>query len=168
MMCNFRTTSAFSTNLKMHLKAHHKEQFIQVLQIEQDQLGNMPVENDCDFENKKNCFIPSSTQFCPRTGRMKRRRKTAEEIQAIIDKCKTNLAKERQKRVNLNLGINAVTSNMALNYNHDDGSNLTNLWKALQFRENNLEKYVFIFVTMNNLFYYFYYIYSYSFLINNK
>ena len=28
--CNFRTGSAFSTNLKMHLKAHHKDDYERV------------------------------------------------------------------------------------------------------------------------------------------
>uniref|UniRef100_A0A1I7X1E7 BED-type domain-containing protein n=1 Tax=Heterorhabditis bacteriophora TaxID=37862 RepID=A0A1I7X1E7_HETBA len=34
--CNFRTGSAFSTNLKMHLKAHHKEDYERVLKLEDD------------------------------------------------------------------------------------------------------------------------------------
>lgn len=140
MMCNFRTTSAFSTNLKMHLKAHHKEQFIQVLQTEQNQLCNMPLENDCNFEKKKNCLITSAAQFCQRTGRLKRRRKTAEEIQAIIDKCKSNLAKERQKRVNLNLDINDATSSINPVYNYDDKKNLFSLFKSLYYCENNIDK----------------------------
>lgn len=34
--CNFRTGSAFSTNLKMHLKAHHKEDYAKVLKLEDE------------------------------------------------------------------------------------------------------------------------------------
>lgn len=134
-MCNFKTTSAFSTNLKMHLKAHHKEQFIQVLQNEQDQL-----QNDCNLKKNKNCFIASANHFCQRTGRLKRRRKTAEEIQEIIDKCKTNLIKERQKQNNLNLVKNNETSNTIPTYNFDEKTNLFHLWKTLYFCENNKDK----------------------------
>ncbi|RCN37252.1 hypothetical protein ANCCAN_16865 [Ancylostoma caninum] len=40
--CNFRTGSAFSTNLKMHLKAHHKDDYERVLKLE----GDMRVEEN--------------------------------------------------------------------------------------------------------------------------
>ncbi|PIO76999.1 hypothetical protein TELCIR_00911 [Teladorsagia circumcincta] len=40
--CSFRTGSAFSTNLKMHLKAHHKEDYERVLKLE----GDMRVEEN--------------------------------------------------------------------------------------------------------------------------
>ncbi|CAD6188559.1 unnamed protein product [Caenorhabditis auriculariae] len=41
--CEFRTGSAFSTNLKMHLKAHHKEDYERVLQLEEE----MRIEEGC-------------------------------------------------------------------------------------------------------------------------
>ena len=41
--CEFRTGSAFSTNLKMHLKAHHKEDYEKVLQLEEE----MRLEEGC-------------------------------------------------------------------------------------------------------------------------
>ncbi|KJH44778.1 hypothetical protein DICVIV_09182 [Dictyocaulus viviparus] len=40
--CSFRTGSAFSTNLKMHLKAHHKDDYERVLKLE----GDMRVEEN--------------------------------------------------------------------------------------------------------------------------
>ncbi|ULU01928.1 hypothetical protein L3Y34_001901 [Caenorhabditis briggsae] len=46
--CEFRTGSAFSTNLKMHLKAHHKEDYEKVLQLEEE----MRVEEGCFGPNK--------------------------------------------------------------------------------------------------------------------
>lgn len=41
--CEFRTGSAFSTNLKMHLKAHHKDDYEKVLQLEEE----MRLEEGC-------------------------------------------------------------------------------------------------------------------------
>ncbi|CAI5445663.1 unnamed protein product [Caenorhabditis angaria] len=41
--CEFRTGSAFSTNLKMHLKAHHKDDYERVLQLEEE----MRLEEGC-------------------------------------------------------------------------------------------------------------------------
>ncbi|CAJ0942339.1 unnamed protein product, partial [Mesorhabditis belari] len=46
--CNFRTGSAFSTNLKMHLKAHHKEDYHKVMKLEDE----MRIEEGILHPNK--------------------------------------------------------------------------------------------------------------------
>lgn len=84
--------SAFSTNLKMHLRAHHKEKYLRVLELELQQCNENSATSAAMDE-------PLMMDECGGSGgRVKRRRKTAEEIQANIDKCKSTLAKEHQKR----------------------------------------------------------------------
>ncbi|CAJ0578839.1 unnamed protein product, partial [Mesorhabditis spiculigera] len=46
--CTFRTGSAFSTNLKMHLKAHHKEDYQKVMKLEDE----MRIEEGILHPNK--------------------------------------------------------------------------------------------------------------------
>lgn len=88
-MCTFKTQSAFSTNLKMHLKAHHKVEYLDVMQME---LETVNVDNGGAGGGGG-----GGTNVL-RNHLGKRPRKTVEEIQYIIDKCKSNLNKEREKR----------------------------------------------------------------------
>uniref|UniRef100_A0A914CE35 ApaG domain-containing protein n=1 Tax=Acrobeloides nanus TaxID=290746 RepID=A0A914CE35_9BILA len=57
VMCDFKTISAFSTNLKMHLKSHHKEQHQHVLKMEGDQRFDddslTETNGDLSSSNKK-------------------------------------------------------------------------------------------------------------------
>ncbi|KAI1729314.1 BED zinc finger domain-containing protein [Ditylenchus destructor] len=102
IMCNFRTTSAFSTNLKMHLRAHHKQEYLQVMEAELEQCVDGQREGaEGSFDAAGNSAASAEMDFSSKTGRGKRRRKTAEEIQVIIEKCKNNLEKEREKRNSL-------------------------------------------------------------------
>ncbi|KAI1721262.1 BED zinc finger domain-containing protein [Ditylenchus destructor] len=102
IMCNFRTTSAFSTNLKMHLRAHHKQEYLQVMESELEQCVDGQREGaEGSLDAAGNSAASTEMDFSSRTGRGKRRRKTAEEIQVIIEKCKSNLEKEREKRNSL-------------------------------------------------------------------
>jgi hypothetical protein len=90
-LCSFNTVSAFSTNLKMHLKSHHKLEFIEVMEKEMDQLAK---ENEhCDRTS------PSGLSDLD-TGAMrgKRRRKTVQELQETINRCKQSLVREKNHR----------------------------------------------------------------------
>uniref|UniRef100_A0A915D5N3 BED-type domain-containing protein n=1 Tax=Ditylenchus dipsaci TaxID=166011 RepID=A0A915D5N3_9BILA len=111
IMCNFRTTSAFSTNLKMHLRAHHKEEYLQVMESELEQCvdgrvgkgeeGLQPMEAPNTATNYSHHNFENglqTVQVNSRTGRVKRKRKTAEELQMIIEKCKSNMEREKEKR----------------------------------------------------------------------
>lgn len=93
-MCVFKTHSAFSTNLKMHLKAHHKSEYVEVMEMELE-TANIETEN-------------GSSGLRNTLG--KRPRKTAEEIKYMIDKCKSNLDKEREKRNLLCGGANTAVN----------------------------------------------------------
>ncbi|KAK0421108.1 hypothetical protein QR680_015064 [Steinernema hermaphroditum] len=81
-MCPFRTASAFSTNMKMHLKAHHKEEHLKVMQLEWEQRVDEGVVNANDGDDD--------------AGKGKRKRRTAEEIQEMIEKCQKTINLEKQ------------------------------------------------------------------------
>lgn len=44
--CDFSTASPFSTNLKMHLKAHHKDDYMLVLRLEAQQREEEGIRAD--------------------------------------------------------------------------------------------------------------------------
>ncbi|TKR67231.1 hypothetical protein L596_023416 [Steinernema carpocapsae] len=81
-MCPFRTASAFSTNMKMHLKAHHKEEHLKVMQLEWEQRVDEGVVNSNDGDEE--------------SGKQKRKRRTAEELQEMIEKCQKTINLEKQ------------------------------------------------------------------------
>lgn len=70
--------SAFSTNLKMHLKSHHKQEFVLVMEQEVAQLlKDGPQEATAGEE-----------------GQGKRRRRTISELRETIDKCKQSMQRD--------------------------------------------------------------------------
>jgi hypothetical protein len=75
-MCSFTTISAFSTNLKMHLKSHHKREYIIVMEQEVAQLAKETVHEPIE------------------ANKMKRRRKTVHELREAIDKCKQSIERD--------------------------------------------------------------------------
>lgn len=73
--CDFKTGSAFSTNLKMHLKAHHKEDYAKVLKLEDE----MRIEEGIAASNENICrCLRSSQQDQKRADRLHSRRRQRE------------------------------------------------------------------------------------------
>jgi hypothetical protein len=104
VMCSFRTVSAFSTNLKMHLKAHHKQEYLHVMELELEQRQDeessaVGMEEGQTSEGSANAG-----------SRYKRRRKTVEELQGIIDKCKNNMQKDKCRRSSIASSSSAMAS----------------------------------------------------------
>jgi hypothetical protein len=89
-LCSFNTVSAFSTNLKMHLKSHHKLEFIQVMEKELDQLVKEGPDTHEEFASKS---PPSDLDTS--APRSKRRRKTAQELRDTINRCKQSIERDR-------------------------------------------------------------------------
>uniref|UniRef100_A0AC35GJ83 BED-type domain-containing protein n=1 Tax=Panagrolaimus sp. PS1159 TaxID=55785 RepID=A0AC35GJ83_9BILA len=65
LQCDFKTSSGFTTNLKMHLKAHHRNDYIQVMQME------------CEQRKEEGC-IDSAPQG-------KKKKRTAEELETMLE-----------------------------------------------------------------------------------
>ncbi|KAE9550030.1 hypothetical protein FO519_006758 [Halicephalobus sp. NKZ332] len=74
-MCDFKTVSGFTTNLKMHLRAHHKPEFVKVMELE------------CQQRKEEGCV-----DNAPMLG--KRKKRTAEEIEKMLDVYKGKLERE--------------------------------------------------------------------------
>ncbi|KAH7731490.1 CRE-GEI-13 protein [Aphelenchoides avenae] len=91
VMCTFRTVSAFSTNLKMHLKAHHKEEYLKVMEQELEQRQD---EESMGVGSEES----SQSQEATANGRFKRRRRTVEELQVIVEKAKSTLEKDKWRQ----------------------------------------------------------------------
>ncbi|KAI6176574.1 hypothetical protein M3Y97_00813100 [Aphelenchoides bicaudatus] len=92
-LCSFNTVSAFSTNLKMHLKSHHKHEFIAVMEKELDQLSK---ENEhCDPASTSPSNLSDLDNGAPRS---KRRRKTVQELRETINRCKQSLDRDKNHR----------------------------------------------------------------------
>ncbi|CAD5222578.1 unnamed protein product [Bursaphelenchus xylophilus] len=94
-MCEFRTNSAFSTNLKMHLKSHHKEEFIDVMDQEIELLkreGDQPQEQEG-----------------------KRRRRTVAELEGIVERCRMSMQKEKAKNSSQTPALAAALSSPSRN-----------------------------------------------------
>ncbi|CAD5217575.1 unnamed protein product [Bursaphelenchus okinawaensis] len=81
-LCDFHTNSAFSTNLKMHLKSHHKEEFIDIMEQEVELL-----KKDGEIQNQN-----------PEDG-SKRRRRTVAELEEDIERAKISIQKDKEKQL---------------------------------------------------------------------
>jgi hypothetical protein len=78
----------------MHLKSHHKNEFIQVMEKELDQLIKEEPENHDELPSKS----PASDLdiSAPRT---KRKRKTAQELRETINRCKQSIERDRSRHL---------------------------------------------------------------------
>jgi len=65
-LCSFKSGTAFSTNLKMHLRTHHKEKFIEVTQLEAAQKHLRRSVSTPHYENAgRMCSMENTSELRP-------------------------------------------------------------------------------------------------------